>query len=33
MKFGRLTQRLECFVYTEEAGGSNPSPTTLMATN
>jgi hypothetical protein len=27
-RIGRLTQRLECFVYTEEVGGSNPSSPT-----
>lgn len=29
--YGRLTQWLECLVYTEGVGGSNPSPTTLTA--
>ncbi len=27
-KAGRLTQRLECLAYTEDVGGSNPSPPT-----
>lgn len=28
-QYGRLTQRQECFVYTEEVGGSNPSSPTM----